>query len=308
MTKNTIAIVGATGHIGHALAEELLKKGHKVHAVGRDKAKLQKLKEKGAEVFACNFEDPEALTQAFTGCQALFSFIPPGQSIAEYETYQDKVGEAIKQAIIKTKIPYVINLSSIGAQLTSGTGVIKGLQRHEKRLNTIPNLNVLHFRPGYFMENLFLMIPIIKNLGFLSSPLKADLSIPMVATKDIASKIAELFDGLKFRGQTVFEFVGPRAITLTEVATTLGKTIGKPELRYVQATPEEAEKGMLAMGMKPKTIKLMLEMYRAFNEGKIPTTQQITSENKGKTTVQDFAKIFAKAYLEAREHLAVGKQ
>ena len=33
MSKFTFAIMGATGHIGHALTEELLKKGHKVRAL-----------------------------------------------------------------------------------------------------------------------------------------------------------------------------------------------------------------------------------------------------------------------------------
>src|ERR1700722_19236517 len=130
MANKTYAIVGATGNIGKVLVETLLKKGHQVHAIGRDKNKLQNLKNKGAEVFAlASFDDSSALAKAFDKCDAVFSFIPPDYQQEDFEVYQDKVGESIKQALIKSKIRYVLNLSSIGANLQDGTGPIKGLQR-----------------------------------------------------------------------------------------------------------------------------------------------------------------------------------
>src|SRR5690242_2487192 len=99
MVKHTFAIMGATGNIGHVLTEELLKKGHKVHAIGRDKNKLQKLKEKGADTFSISFEDGNALATAFEGCDAVFSLIPPSATADDLGAYQDRVGEAIKQAL-----------------------------------------------------------------------------------------------------------------------------------------------------------------------------------------------------------------
>lgn len=301
MAKHTFAIIGASGKIGHVLTEELLKKGHKVHAIGRDKNKLQKCKEKGAEIFISSFDNASELAKAFKGAQAVFSFIPPAITENDYGAYQDKVGEAIKKALIEEKIQHVLNLSSVGAQLSEGVGLIKGLHRHEKRLNAIPGLNVLHFRPGYFMENMERSIPMIKAAGFNGMALRPDLRIPMIATHDIGIKCAEFLDALNFKGQSVFEFIGPHAFTPVEATAILGKAIGKPDLKYKQLSVDELEKGMAGLGLKPATIKLMLDMYKAFNEEKVPLTQQMTPEHKGKTTIEEYAKTFAQLYHNTKQ-------
>lgn len=300
MAKHTIAVMGATGHIGHTLAEALLKKGHKVHALGRDPHKLQALKSKGAEIYSGDFTDIAVLSKTFKGCDAIFSLIPYGFNADDMEVFRDRISEAFMQALAKAKITHVLNLSSLGANLPSGAGLIKELHLHEERLNSM-DLNVLHFRAGFFMENFIQMMPKIKNLGMISTSIKADLPIPMVATRDIALKMAEWLDGLKFKGSSVFEFVGPRDITMEEAAKTIGKAIGKADLKYKQLSYEEAEKEMVASGMKHQLAKLFVEMHRAINEGKILPTQELTADHKGKTTIEAFSKIFAQIYNSAKK-------
>jgi uncharacterized protein YbjT (DUF2867 family) len=304
MAKKTFAIMGATGHVGTILTEELLKKGHHVRALGRDKDKLQKLKEKGAETIAGAFEEVKTLTEAFKSTDAIFSFLPPAMNSDDHEAYQNKVGEAIIQALKNSGVQKVLNLSSIGAQLPSRTGPIVALYRQEQRLNAIPNLHVLHLRPGYFMENLFWSIPLIKTRGINGSAMQADLALPMVATRDIGLKAAEFLDALQFNDKSVFEFAGPQLITLQDATSEIGKAIGKSELKYMQFPLADAEKGMLAAGMKPKTVKLILEMQQAFNEGKIKPTQSLTGEHLGKTRMDTFAKTtFTEQYRAAEKPL-----
>lgn len=295
MAKFTFAIMGATGHIGHDLTEALLKKGHKVRALGRDAHKLQLLKNKGAETLSGDFTDTALLIKAFKGCDAVFSFLP-GYNADDMEVFRDNIGEAIAHAVAKAKISHVINLSSIGANLSSSTGPIKALHRQEERLNALSNLKVLHFRPSYFMENLMSFLPNIKSSGTIASALKSDLAIPMVATCDIAHKIAEFMDVLEFAGQSVFEFVGPKAITMLEATKVIGKAIGKPDLKYVQLSHDEVEKAMFSSGMKHQVAKIMADMQIAFNQGLIVPTQKMTAEHKGKTSIEDFAKNIALAY------------
>lgn len=290
MSKFTFAIMGATGHIGNVLTEELLRKGHKVRAIGRDSLKLQGLKVKGAEIHSGEYTDHDFLSKAFKGCNAVFSFIPPGYNADDLEVLRDRTSEAIIQAIAKAKITHVLNLSSMGANLSSGTGLIKELHHHEERLNMVPKLNVLHFRPNYFMENLLMFLPNIKSSGMIASALKADRPLPMVATHDIALKIAELLNTLKFTGSSVFEFVGPRDVTISEAVKAIGKAFGKPDVKYVQLPYQQAEKDMIASGMKHQLAKMMIEMFTAFNEGKIMPSQKLTAEHKGKTTIEEFAK------------------
>jgi uncharacterized protein YbjT (DUF2867 family) len=302
MAKKTYAIMGATGHIGMVIAETLLKKGHKVRAIGRDEEKLSALEVKGAETIVGSFDNLSLLNKAFAGADAVFSFLPPGilHEDLDLGQFQDKIGEAIKQALTKSNIKYVLNLSSVGANLTSDTGPVKGLARHEKRLNALPNLNVLHLRPEFFMENLLWSIPLIQSSNIIGMPLRPDVSMAMIATKDIGLKAAELLDALSFSGQSVMDLVGPREVTLQEATQIIGKAIAHPDLKYVQFSESEAEKRMMSMGMKPKNIKLMLEMYKAYNEGKIKPTQRLTAENRCKTTLEAFAKsVFAPAIMAA---------
>ncbi len=303
MTKHTYAIVGATGQIGLCLTEELLKKGHKVRALGRDPVKLQRLKEKGAEVFSSPFNDAASLVKVFKGCHAIFSFLPPAFGVEDYEAYQDKVGEAIAKAVIVANVQHVVNLSSLGAGMPHGTGPIKGLHRQERRLNEIPNVHLFHLRPGYFMENFFWSIPSIKSTGIIGSLIKSDLPIPMVATHDVGLKCAEVLDGLKFTGQTIFEFLGPREVTMNEAAKILGNAIKKPDLKYVQLSPTDSEKALLASGMKPKTVQLMLEMHQAINEKKLAPTHPITEAHRGKTTCEEFSKTFEQKYQQAAKSM-----
>lgn len=288
--------MGATGHIGHPLTEELLKKGHKVRVLGRDSHKLQEFKDKGAEVFSGDSTDSAFLAKMFKGCNAVFGLIPLGLDADDMEVLRDKTAEAIVQAVAKAKTTHVLNLSSIGANLPSGTGPIKELYHQEDRLNLVPNLNVLHFRPAYFMENLLWSIPGIKNSGMIATSLKEDIPIPMVATQDIAFKIAEFFDALKFTGSSVFEFAGPQEITMAEATKVIGKAIGKPDLKYKHLSDEQAEKEMIDSGIKHHIAKLIVEMNRAVNERRIKPTQQLTAEHKGKTTIEEFCKTLSKMF------------
>ncbi len=66
----------------------------------------------------------------------------------------DRIGDSIYKAARQSKVPNVINLSSIGAQLPSGTGPIAGLHRQEERLNQL-DANVLHLRPTFFHGKFF---------------------------------------------------------------------------------------------------------------------------------------------------------
>jgi uncharacterized protein YbjT (DUF2867 family) len=272
-----------------------------VRALGRDSHKLQELKAKGAEIFSGDFTDTRLLTKAFQGCHAIFSFIPPGYTADDMEVLRDKTAEATIQAIAKAKVSHILNLSALGAHLSSNTGPIKELHRQEERLSLIPNLNVLHFRPSFFMENLFWTFPSIKSSGNISMSLKGDLPIPMIATQDIALKAAELLDALKFTGSTVFEFVGPKEITMIEATKIIGKAIGKSDLKYVQLSYEQDEKRIIDSGMKHQLAKLMEEMWRAFNEGKIVPTQKLTADHRGKTTLEEFSKEIAQIYRSTKK-------
>src|ERR1700732_4637468 len=100
MAKKSDVIMGASGQVGHVVVDQLLEKGHRVKAIGRDAKKLERFKSKGAEDISIEkFDDQEALTKAFKGADGVFALIPPGYNEDNYSAFQDSVGEAIKIAV-----------------------------------------------------------------------------------------------------------------------------------------------------------------------------------------------------------------
>ncbi len=96
-------------------------------------------------------------------------------------------------------VQYAVSLSSIGADKPDRTGPVVGLHRFEQRLNRIPGLNVLHLRPGYFMENTLAQIGPVQALGIAAGPLDPDLKLPMICTGDIGMAAAGFLLGWNSR-------------------------------------------------------------------------------------------------------------
>lgn len=288
-------ITGATGHTGRVIVEKLLAEGKPVRAVARSAEHLKPLAAKGAEPFVGSLEDT-AMARAFAGAEAVYTLVPTPLTAPDVRASQNRVGEALATAIAKARVPFVVNLSSVGAQLSEKVGPVTGLHDVEQRLNRLERVNILHLRPAFFMENLMMNIPMIKNMGINGTPMKGDVVTPMIATKDIAAEAAERLLRLDFKGKSVKELLGPRELTMTEATAILGGAIGKPSLPYVQFPYGDAEKAMIGMGLSPDVARGYIEMYRAFNDGIMKPTEQRSAKNTTPTSFEAFAEEFAAAY------------
>jgi len=299
MSKKIIAVMGSTGHVGHIIADDLLKRGHVIRAIGRNEKKLRTLLGKGAEIFLYDFDDVEGLTEAFKDCYSVFVMVPPNVK-EDLNSFQDRVITAICKALQNTCVERVVSLSSLGADLDKGTGPILGLRRLEEKLNALETITDLtHIRAGYFMENLTSSIPTILYQSEINTPLNGDIPIPMIATRDIGWKAADLLERTDPVGHGVLDFVGPHNVTFDDVTHILGKAFDKPDLRYVQISFEDERDKMLKAGIHPTAADALIEMLKAFNEGKIKPTQKLTAEHHGTTTFEEFAQMFAHRMLTA---------
>jgi uncharacterized protein YbjT (DUF2867 family) len=286
-----IVVTGASGNIGSKVTAHLLLQGERVRCVARSADKLRELADKGAEIAACSLEDTAALAKAFSGVDSIFVMIPPKYSAPDFRAYQNIIGSSIAEAIGKSGVKYIVNLSSQGAHLPDKTGPIKGLHDQEERLNKLSGANILHMRPTYFMENLLANIDMIKKMNMMGSALRGDLSFPMIATKDIAKFTAERLLKEDFSGISVRDLLGQRDITMNEAAAIIAKKINKPDLKYVQFSYEDTEKALVGMGFSIDIAKLFVEMSKAINERLIMGTPR-TVENTTETSFEEFAEIF----------------
>jgi uncharacterized protein YbjT (DUF2867 family) len=290
-------ILGATGNIGAVITRTLLAKGEKVRVFGRSAGKLQQFVQKGAESAVGDAKDAGALAKAFEGARAAFLMIPPDMGAQDYRAEQELVSDAITAGVKNSGLQYAVNLSSVGAQAPAGTGPIAGLHNAEKKLNTIDRLNVLHLRPAYFMENHLTGINMIQMMGMFGGAIRADLRIPMIATKDIGAVATKRLLNLDFKGKEEHELLGERDLALNEVAMTIGRAIGKPELRYAQFQYEQVEQFLIQMGTPAKTAACFIEMFQGFNSGIVVGMETRSARNTTPTPLETFVRdVFVPAY------------
>jgi len=296
----SIAITGATGHIGRRIAQILMDEYRDVRVIGRNAATIQAWTDSSAQAFVGSLEDSAFLTRAFDKAEAVFAMIPPNPQAEDFRGFQNRVGASIAAAVEKTGVERVVNLSSQGAHLSGGTGPIAGLYDQEQRLNAIRHVHVVHLRPAYFMENLMMNISMIRSQNLNGTPLRADLLFPMIATRDIAAAAAGYLLRLTFTDKTVRDLLGERDLSMEEATSILGRAIGKPDLPYVQFPYDAAEKVMIGSGMSRDLARLYVEMNRALNEGLIMNGVHRTAENTTDTPFETFAMEFAAMYEEVQ--------
>jgi uncharacterized protein YbjT (DUF2867 family) len=290
-------ILGATGNTGSVAAEALLAKGQKVRVVGRSKERLAKLVARGAEAFEADVTDSAALTKAFTGARAVYAMVPPDPANPRYQEHQDEVTNSIATALQAAGVTHAVVLSSFGADKAGKTGPVLGLHILEERLARIPKLNALFLRAGYFMENTLPQVGIIKSFGMMAGPVRPELAMPVIATRDIGAAAAEALLKLDFAGQQKRELLGQRNLTYLEIAKIAGAAIGLPNLAYVQLPAEQVIQGMTQMGMSKDMATLLCEMCDSLNNGHMCALETRTATNTTPTSYEEFVqKVFVPAY------------
>ena len=299
MAEHVIAVMGATGNTGRKIAEALLQAGEKVRALGRSERKLGDLKGAGAEVLTGDVADAAFLAQVFRGADAVYTLLPTDRQAPDYPARQQQEGEAIVEAIRESGVRYVVALSSLGAELCEGTGIIVGLHAQEERLKRLAGTNVLLLRPVSFFENFYDQLGPIKHQGIVGDSVAADLVIPMVATRDVADVAAQALLARDWQGVVVRELLGPRDLTYREATRILGERIGRPDLEYVQLSYAEMATALVQAGLSGSFADRYVEMTRAFNEGIVGPRAGRGPENTTPTRFEEFAGELARAYRAA---------
>lgn len=296
-----VTVIGATGNIGRALAENLLKSGTKVRAVGRSADKLASLSKVGAESRVGSLDDSAFVADALRGADAAFLMIPPHYTAPDMRADQRRLGANLVEAVKQSGIKRVAVLSSLGGEFPSGTGPIVGLHEFENAIRGVAGLSAVILRPTYFMENHLGSIGLIKHAGINGSAMRPDTRLAMVATRDIAAVAAEVLSKPDFAGISVREVLGARDYSMQEATAILGASIGKPELAYVQFSDADFKKGLTGAGFSADVADKFVEMNAAFNAGTIQNTVQRNAANTTGTTLEQFAReVFAPLFQQAQ--------
>jgi len=259
-------VVGATGNTGTSVVETLLGKRQPVRVVVRSSEKGAGWKAKGAEVVVASLDDVSALTKAFEGAKGVYLLVPPNYGaeawLADQRARMDRAAEAVQ----KSRAEHVVFLSSVGGHIAGETGPIRAASYGEQALGpAAKRLTIL--RPCYFMDNWAPVIGAAKAEGVLPTFIAPQAKIPMISTKDIGRIGAEqLIAG--GQGKQIVEMAGPAEYSPDEVASTLGRILGKT-VTAQQAPLSAVVPTFKSFGFSDEAAKLFEEMYTAFSKGAI---------------------------------------
>ncbi|GGG02370.1 hypothetical protein GCM10007304_15440 [Rhodococcoides trifolii] len=264
----TVTVLGAGGRTGGRAARTLIASGAHVRAVGRSAGRLADLADLGAEVRLGDATDAEFLTDAFDGADAATVMVPFDPATRSVREHLNRMSRAICVALGRSSVGRVVALSSIGAEIPSGTGLLTTLHHLERDLHTLDQ-DVLALRPGYFYDNVVEVIPMMREQGFFADSIDPDITLPMIATADVGDALAHAVLANDWSGHTVRELIGPEFLSQRDLAERAGRALGVDGLRYVQV-PDEAVTSVLAgEGFSADAADLLVEMHRAFSDGTV---------------------------------------
>lgn len=292
----SIVVNTPNGSIGRPIVEALLDAGEKVTILSRSPGKVADLVKRGARLVEGSTDDPRALDQALTGARALFWLTPPVLR-PDYHDWAVATARAGAEAVKRHDVKRVVVLSSLGAQTGRGTGPVSPLLEIEETFRKAAP-NVVSLRPGFFMENFLRNVDSIAQAGAIYAPLPVGLTMPHVATKDIAAVAVTELRAPAAAGYRVRGVHGPADLSQGEAVAILGEVLGRP-VSYVQVTLDQAKAGMEGAGMPPFGVAMYVEMYTAILEGRMKPAEPRSAETTTPTPFAAFARDVLRPAVEA---------
>jgi len=289
-----VIITGSLGHIGKPLSRALVQSGNSVTIISRNADKRSEIEQLGATAAVGSLTDVHFLASTLTGANAVFCMVPPSYGEPDQVAYYQNTGEAYRTAIVRSGIKRVVHLSSYGAHLPAGTGIIAGSYRVEQLLNTIQHIRLTHMRPTYFYYNLLNFIPMIKAAGFIGDVYGDTDLLPLVSPKDIAAAVAE---ELVKTGNTAFvRYVSSDHRSCNEIAQVLGEAINRPDLKWLVLPRQDVLNSLTAHGLPDEFAGKLVELGEGIHTGMLKEDYELHTPALGRVKLEEYAKEFAQAF------------
>ncbi len=293
-----VVVTGSLGHIGKPLTQELVQKGHAVTVISSNPEKQKEIEHLGAKAAIGSMEDTAFLAIAFTGADVVYCMVPPADfKEPDRRLFYSNIATNYVSAIKQAQVKRVIHLSTFGADLDKGTGILLGAYDAENIFNQLIDVKITHIRPTYFYYNLNNFINTIKHQGVIKANYGGDQTFPMVAPVDIAAAIAD--EILNNTTQGTVRYVSSDERNGHEIAKVLGEAIGKPDLKWEVISNEEVLQNLKGFGVPAILAEGLVEMSDSMYKGNLASDFYKNKPAFGAVKLEDYAKEFAAAYNNA---------
>src|SRR6202167_2760608 len=217
-------VMGITGKVGGATAEHLLAQGKEVRALVRNCEKASSWANRGVELVDGDWNDSTAIERALKGVEGAFVMLPAVWAPSPAYKEAKALIASYVEGLSKAAPPRVVALSSMGANRTSGLGMITALSLLEQGFRGLAS-PVAVVRAGGFFENFLYGLQVAQGgtLPVYYNPTSRKST--MVATNDIGAAIATLLTGPAWSGRRVVELGS--MVAPDEVAEQLGEVLNR---------------------------------------------------------------------------------
>ena len=283
-----ILVTGAPGRVGSALLERLTATEVEVRALVHDESKVQSLRDRGVEIVLGDFLEPETMGPVLEGVSTVFLLTP---------IHPEQVPQAtnvIQAAKESGNDPRIVRLS---VQQASHEAPARNSRQHAQIEDQLisSGLSYTILRPQSFMQNTLMAARTVASEGRIYQPFK-DGKLGMIDVRDIGEVAAKVLTEEGHEGKT-YTLTGPAAISLYDVAETLGEVLGK-EVSYIPISLERAKEAMLIMGLSDWSADVLIEYAKVHSEGYSNFTTEDVEQLTGhpatpyKKFASDFAQVF----------------
>jgi uncharacterized protein YbjT (DUF2867 family) len=281
-------VMGITGKVGGATARHLLAQGKKVRALVRDREKAAIWAGQGVELVDGDWNDAVAIQRALDGVEGAFLMLPAIWAPSpDFKEAKSVIANYVT-ALTTVAAPRVVALSSMGADRTSGLGVITALSLLEQGFHDLTS-PVAFVRAGAFFENFLYGLHVAQGgtLPVYNNP--TNRKSTMVATNDIGAEVATLLTGPGWAGHRVIE-LGSR-VSADDVAAQLGDVL-KLDVKAFAVPRAGWAAAFEQFGVPKGQTGPAEEMYEAVNAGWTDLGVKGTEHVAGTTPARD---VFAAA-------------
>lgn len=301
-----IILTGSIGNIGKPLTQTLIQKGHTVTVISSQAERQPAIEALGAQAAIGSMQDACFLARTFQGADIVYlmeTLDAAGGDESDEEidfiSIISQIGLNYKQAIEQSGVKKVIHLSSIGAHMDKGNGFLVFHHNVEHILKQLPaEVSIKTLRPVGFYTNMFSFISTIKHKGAIISNYGGDQKEPWVSPLDIAAVIADAIEQ-PFEGRSM-RYIASDEVSPNEVASALGRAIGKPDLQWKVISDEQLLNSWLSVGFNPQIAQGFVEMQANQGTGKLYEDYYLNQPVLGKVKLAGFAEDFAATYLEEK--------
>lgn len=283
-----IVIAAASGNIGQRTAEKVIQAGAETILLTRHPEKLGDLVAQGAIALPISSDDAQGLIEITQQADALFWLTPPKLDVPSLKDWYLQTAKAGANAVSANGIARIVNISSIGAGAKPNLGTVSFSGNVESIFNQTA-ANVVHLRPGYFIENFLAQIETIQSDRIVRFSYPSDHDIPWISTDDIGDVAAHYLLDRRWAGQWTRNLMGAENLTLLETAAILSQVLGYA-IKYDRVSVESFQQQFATMGATAEVQREMGDLFRALGDPDGVYATARTLDANTPTTFEQFVK------------------